>query len=102
MINRRGSIDLLTISNYSFLRSIDSEVFCFVQTCGVDGVGVVDEEIGCLGSRDQARLEDAWPAEAPRNEGRLVGSDNENAQHTFRICCAIRRDLMYGRVRLRR
>lgn len=49
------------------------------------GVRVVDEEIGCLGGRDQAREEDAWPAEAPRNEGRLVGSDSENAQQ-LRIC----------------
>jgi hypothetical protein len=29
---------------------------------------VVDEEIRCLGRRDQARLEDAWPAEAPSNQ----------------------------------
>ena len=33
-----------------------------------DGVEVVDEEIGCLARRDQARLEDAWPAEVPSNE----------------------------------
>lgn len=38
-----------------------------------DGVKVVDEEIGCLGKFDQARLEDAWPAEAPSAEDRSVG-----------------------------
>lgn len=57
---------------------------CFVSwTVEADGVLVVEEEIGCLGVRDQARLEDAWPAEAPSYEGRSVGSENANAQHTF-------------------
>jgi hypothetical protein len=62
------------------------------------GFGWLMKKLGALGTRDQARLEDAWPAEAPSNEGRSVGSDSENAQHTFRICCVIWKglsDVMY-------
>jgi hypothetical protein len=39
---------------------------------GLSGVGTsgADEGIGCLKRSGQARLEDAWPAEAPRSCGR--------------------------------
>jgi hypothetical protein len=43
---------------------------------GVEGIDVVDEEIGCLGSDVQARLEDAWPCGSAKE--RSVGGRGMN------------------------
>ena len=78
MVNQGWVEELSTDDGQRFLSSFSQyreEVVFRGEVLVLKVLMGVDEENGCLGTRarDQARLEDAWPAEAPRADDQSVG-----------------------------